>query len=40
MVACEGRLDLFETIGLIKREKVAENGGRPLSPELFDAVFG
>ncbi|ODT10505.1 MAG: hypothetical protein ABS35_42015 [Kaistia sp. SCN 65-12] len=39
-VAYEGRLDMFETIGFIKREKAAQVSARPMSPELFDAVFG
>lgn len=32
---------MFETIGWIKREPRASNpGGRELTPELFDAMFG
>lgn len=39
LVAHDGRLDMFEAVGWIKRV-AAEPQGRPLTPELFDAVFG
>lgn len=39
LVAQDGRIDMFETIGWVTRAKV-EQPGRELTPELFDAVFG
>jgi hypothetical protein len=39
LVAQDGRLDMFEAIGWVKRV-APERQARALSPELFDAVFG
>jgi hypothetical protein len=39
LVAQDGRIDMFEAIGWVKRAQ-NEQAGRELTPELFDAVFG